>query len=76
MRRDDYRALVEQRNEAHGAATVLHEQAERDQRNLTEDEQRRWDKSMRDVHGSRRRSTRRACCSPPTRPRVRPRAAP
>jgi len=48
MRRDDVAALVAQRDEAHNEALKIHKRAEREQRNLTDDEQRSWDEHMRE----------------------------
>jgi hypothetical protein len=47
MRRDDFVALVEQRREAYGEAHEINKRAERENRNLTADEQRQWDEGMR-----------------------------
>ena len=47
MRRDDYRALLEQRIHLFADAEELHQKAKRENRNLTDEEKRSWDSTMR-----------------------------
>jgi len=49
MRRDDFRALKERRYELFGSARELHKKAEREQRNLTDAEQRQFDGWLREA---------------------------
>ena len=49
MRRDDFAALLEQRIHLFADADELHQKAKRENRNLTEEEKRSWDSTMREL---------------------------